>query len=124
MRPLTPSGCGTGTAARRCPIGRCPPEDLDNAPFAERGGIDGAIRDLGPAVSQILDSRRWVAHWLQEMRNGSVPGVVVGAVLTAFGPGRDQRRTGALLDSMGRESVARGDQRRCGVAEAAGAEEA
>jgi type I restriction enzyme, R subunit len=32
------------------------PDDLDNAPFIERGGVDGAIRDLGPAVADILES--------------------------------------------------------------------
>lgn len=30
-------------------------EDLDNTPFAERGGVDGALRDLGPAASTYLD---------------------------------------------------------------------
>jgi type I restriction enzyme R subunit len=30
-------------------------EDLDNTPFTERGGVDGAIRDLGPAVATFLD---------------------------------------------------------------------
>jgi type I restriction enzyme, R subunit len=30
-------------------------DDLDNAPFVERGGVDGAIRDLGPAVATYLD---------------------------------------------------------------------
>jgi len=29
-------------------------DDLDNAPFAERGGIDGAIRDLGSEVGMYL----------------------------------------------------------------------
>jgi type I restriction enzyme R subunit len=31
------------------------PDDLDNAPFSERGGIDGAIRDLGPGTADIVD---------------------------------------------------------------------
>ncbi|HET6481994.1 MAG TPA: type I restriction-modification enzyme R subunit C-terminal domain-containing protein [Actinoplanes sp.] len=31
------------------------PDDLDNAPFTERGGIDGAIRDLGPATADLVD---------------------------------------------------------------------
>ncbi|MEV1287745.1 DEAD/DEAH box helicase family protein [Micromonospora sp. NPDC049679] len=31
------------------------PDDLDNAPFTERGGIDGAIRDLGPKVADLID---------------------------------------------------------------------
>jgi type I restriction enzyme R subunit len=26
--------------------------DLDNTPFIERGGIDGAIRDLGPQADR------------------------------------------------------------------------
>jgi type I restriction enzyme R subunit len=30
-------------------------EDLDNAPFAERGGIDGAIRDLGREAGSYLE---------------------------------------------------------------------
>jgi type I restriction enzyme, R subunit len=30
-------------------------DDLDNAPFTERGGIDGAIRDLGPTAAQLID---------------------------------------------------------------------
>jgi len=30
-------------------------EDLDNAPFAERGGIDGALRDLGPLAATYVD---------------------------------------------------------------------
>lgn len=30
-------------------------DDLDNTPFAERGGIDGALRDLGPAAATYLD---------------------------------------------------------------------
>lgn len=29
--------------------------DLDNAPFAERGGIDGAIRDLGAQAARYLE---------------------------------------------------------------------
>jgi type I restriction enzyme R subunit len=31
------------------------PEDLDNAPFAERGGIDGVLRDLGPEAEQYIE---------------------------------------------------------------------
>ena len=31
-------------------------DDLDNAPFTERGGIDGAIRDLGPGAGAYLES--------------------------------------------------------------------
>jgi len=31
-------------------------EDLDNAPFTERGGLDGAIRDLGDGAEQYLDA--------------------------------------------------------------------
>jgi type I restriction enzyme, R subunit len=31
-------------------------DDLDTAPFTERGGVDGAIRDLGPRVVEILES--------------------------------------------------------------------
>jgi type I restriction enzyme R subunit len=31
------------------------PEDLDNAPFTERGGVDGAIRDLGPDTAILID---------------------------------------------------------------------
>jgi type I restriction enzyme, R subunit len=31
------------------------PADLDNAPFTERGGVDGAIRDLGPNTSTLID---------------------------------------------------------------------
>jgi type I restriction enzyme R subunit len=31
------------------------PDDLDNAPFTERGGVDGAIRDLGPNAASLLD---------------------------------------------------------------------
>jgi type I restriction enzyme, R subunit len=30
------------------------PQDLDNAPFMERGGLDGAIRDLGPTVGELV----------------------------------------------------------------------
>ena len=30
--------------------------DLDLPPFTERGGTDGAIRDLGPQVGTVLDS--------------------------------------------------------------------
>jgi type I restriction enzyme R subunit len=29
-------------------------EDLDNAPFTERGGVDGAIRDLGSEAATYL----------------------------------------------------------------------
>jgi len=31
------------------------PGDLDNAPFTERGGVDGAIRDLGPRAATLID---------------------------------------------------------------------
>ncbi|MFI5489202.1 type I restriction endonuclease subunit R [Micromonospora echinaurantiaca] len=31
------------------------PDDLDNAPFTERGGIDGAICDLGPRAATLID---------------------------------------------------------------------
>jgi hypothetical protein len=31
------------------------PDDLDNAPFTERGGVDGAICDLGPSAATIID---------------------------------------------------------------------
>ncbi len=31
------------------------PDDLDNTPFTERGGIDGAVRDLGPNASALID---------------------------------------------------------------------
>ena len=31
------------------------PDELDNAPFAERGGVDGAIRDLGTEAAQYLE---------------------------------------------------------------------
>ncbi|MGH3770962.1 MAG: type I restriction-modification enzyme R subunit C-terminal domain-containing protein, partial [Pseudonocardiaceae bacterium] len=31
-------------------------EDLDNSPFAERGGIDGALRDLGDHAADYLDA--------------------------------------------------------------------
>ena len=30
-------------------------DDLDNAPFSERGGVDGAIRDLGPRAAELID---------------------------------------------------------------------
>lgn len=30
-------------------------EDLDNAPFTERGGVDGALRDLGDQAADYLD---------------------------------------------------------------------
>ena len=31
------------------------PEDLDNAPFTERGGVDGAIRDLGLNAATLIN---------------------------------------------------------------------
>ena len=31
-------------------------DDLDSAPFTERGGVDGAVRDLGPGVVGIMES--------------------------------------------------------------------
>ena len=31
------------------------PDDLDNAPFTERGGVDGAIRDLGLNTATLID---------------------------------------------------------------------
>lgn len=31
-------------------------DDLDTAPFTERGGVDGALRDLGPEVVELLES--------------------------------------------------------------------
>jgi type I restriction enzyme, R subunit len=31
------------------------PDDLDNAPFTDRGGVDGAIRDLGPKAATLID---------------------------------------------------------------------
>lgn len=31
-------------------------DDLDNAPFTERGGVDGALRDLGPGIVDLLAS--------------------------------------------------------------------
>jgi type I restriction enzyme R subunit len=31
------------------------PDDLDNAPFIERGGVDGAIRDLGPGAAILIE---------------------------------------------------------------------
>ena len=31
------------------------PDDLDSAPFMERGGIDGAVRDLGPRAGRLVD---------------------------------------------------------------------
>jgi len=31
------------------------PDDLDNAPFTERGGIDGALRDLGPDAAALIN---------------------------------------------------------------------
>jgi type I restriction enzyme, R subunit len=30
-------------------------DDLDNAPFAERGGVEGALRDLGSATADLLE---------------------------------------------------------------------
>jgi type I restriction enzyme, R subunit len=30
-------------------------EDLDNTPFTERGGVDGALHDLGSAVASLID---------------------------------------------------------------------
>lgn len=30
-------------------------EDLDNAPFTERGGVDGALRDLGGEAARYLE---------------------------------------------------------------------
>lgn len=32
------------------------PDDLDQAPFTERGGIDGALRDLGDRAGDLLDA--------------------------------------------------------------------
>jgi type I restriction enzyme R subunit len=29
-------------------------DDLDNAPFTERGGVAGAARDLGPRASELI----------------------------------------------------------------------
>ena len=31
-------------------------DDLDAAPFTERGGVDGAVRDLGPGVAELLET--------------------------------------------------------------------
>jgi len=31
------------------------PDDLDNAPFTERGGVDGAVRDLGSEAARYLE---------------------------------------------------------------------
>jgi type I restriction enzyme, R subunit len=31
------------------------PDDLDNAPFAERGGVDGALRDLGAEAAHYVN---------------------------------------------------------------------
>ena len=31
-------------------------DDLDNAPFAERGGVDGALRDLGDDAGTYLEA--------------------------------------------------------------------
>jgi type I restriction enzyme R subunit len=30
-------------------------DDLDNAPFDERGGIDGALRDLGDNAGDLIE---------------------------------------------------------------------
>jgi len=30
-------------------------EDLDAAPFADHGGIDGYVRDLGPRAEELLE---------------------------------------------------------------------
>ncbi len=30
-------------------------DDLDAAPFTERGGVDGAVRDLGPGLADLLE---------------------------------------------------------------------
>ncbi len=30
-------------------------DDLDNAPFTERGGVDGAVRDLGSEAARYLE---------------------------------------------------------------------
>ncbi len=30
-------------------------DDLDRAPFAEQGGLDGALRDLGDRAGDVLD---------------------------------------------------------------------
>ena len=30
-------------------------EDLDDAPFTQRGGTDGAIRDLGDKAAELID---------------------------------------------------------------------
>jgi type I restriction enzyme R subunit len=32
------------------------PDDLDNAPFSERGGVDGAVRDLGREAARYLEN--------------------------------------------------------------------
>ena len=32
------------------------PSDLDGAPFADRGGVDGALRELGPEAGALLDA--------------------------------------------------------------------
>jgi len=31
------------------------PDDLDSPAFAERGGVDGAVRDLGERAGELLD---------------------------------------------------------------------
>ena len=31
-------------------------DDLDEAPFTERGGIDGALRDLGDQAADLIDT--------------------------------------------------------------------
>ncbi|MGB6162208.1 MAG: type I restriction-modification enzyme R subunit C-terminal domain-containing protein [Pseudonocardiaceae bacterium] len=35
-------------------------DDLDNAPFTERGGVDGALRDLGDSTADYLEASRLV----------------------------------------------------------------
>ena len=30
-------------------------DDLDDAPFTERGGVDGALRDLGDRAGDLID---------------------------------------------------------------------
>ena len=30
-------------------------DDLDEAPFVERGGVDGALRDLGDRAAAVID---------------------------------------------------------------------
>ena len=31
------------------------PDDLDEAPFTERGGVDGALRDLGDRTADLIN---------------------------------------------------------------------